>query len=192
MWQHKALVLSGMSIYNWTPETRILRQAPKRTVSQTVPHPLSRKRKVNRFQPFWAFSSSAAKPSSMRRQTHYFRTREHSTEVMWWKSTAASAAAETKLLSKDFWESLKIAGLNRDVSSRWMTQETGAGASQQAIRLLTLTGDITGRCGRNTYKNFQAWQTCPLRRRQSFITYKLFISFSLLIIRKLPGAICQR
>lgn len=106
----------------------------------------------------------------------------------------STAAVETKLLSKDFWESwrLKIAGLDRDVSSRWMTQERGVGASQQGIRLLTLTGDITGRCGRNTCKNFQAWQTCPLRRRQSFMTYKLCISFLLLIIRKLPGASCQR
>lgn len=110
------------------------------------------------------------------------------------KSAAAPAAVETKLLSKDFWESrrLKIAGLDRDVCSRWMTQERGVGASQQGIRLLTLTGDITGRCGRNTCKNFQAWQTCPLRRRQSFMTYKLCISFLLLIIRKLPGASCQR
>lgn len=205
--KHKALALFGLYVYKWTRKTwaiqkmwaiqktwAIRRPTPKWDVSQTPPDPLSCNRTVNHFEWFRVFSSLTAKPSSMRRQSHYFRTRELSTELTWGKSTAASAAAETQLLSKDVWESwrLKIAGLNRDVSSRWMTQERGVGASQQGIRLLTLTGDITGQCGRNAYENFQAWQTCPLRRRQSFIAYKLCISFLLLIIRKLPGASCQR
>lgn len=105
-WKHKASVLFGLSDYNWTPETSATpRQAQKWNISQTPGDRSSCKRKLNRFQRFQAFSSSTETPSSMRRQTHYFRTRELSTELMWWKSSAATAAAETKLVLKDFWES---------------------------------------------------------------------------------------
>lgn len=142
-----ASVRFELSVSYWTAWTGAIRkQAPKRSVLQTPPGPFIAWRKVKRFRRFRAFCISTVFKDS---PDSWFRDSRLSAEPMWWKSGAASAAAETKLVRKDFWESLKAAGLDRDVSGCGLTQERGVGASQQGISPLTLTGDITGRSGRN-------------------------------------------